>query len=102
MYEINERVILFGEWKWGNIIQSYIGATNVGSINIKYDSTFKSNSQEGPLVSRKLIGEEAAAGEEIGKFLMGSSVLAIVEVPNDFKWEVHDGQKVVYGMRLGY
>ena len=99
---MNERVVLKGEWKWGNIIQAYVGATNVGSIVINFDKELKTNTQEGPVVTSKLIGEDLAAGEEVGMFLMGSSVLAIVEVPADFVWEVTPGQTVKYGMRLGY
>ncbi len=68
-------MILKGEWKWGNIIQAYVGATNVGSIVINLDPELKTNTQEGPVISSKLIGEDLKAGQEVGKFLMGSSVL---------------------------
>ena len=69
---------------------------------INFDKELKTNTQKGPLISSKLIGDDLVAGEEVGMFLMGSSVVAIVEVPEDFKWEVTSGQTVKYGMRLGH
>lgn len=102
VYEVNERVLLKGEWTWGNLIQGYVGATSVGHIEIKFDKTLQQEKQEGPIVTTKLIGEDMAAGEEVGRFLMGSSVVAIVEVPNDFKWDVKEGDHVKYGQRIGH
>jgi phosphatidylserine decarboxylase len=103
VYEVNERVTLKGEWKWGNLIQSYVGATNVGTIQINLDPELNTrHTIDGPIVNNKLIGVDLQAGEEVGRFLMGSSVVAIVEVPNDFVWEVTVGQDVKYGMRIGH
>lgn len=102
VYEVNERVILKGEWKWGNLIQSYVGATSVGAIQVKLDKTLQEYKESGPILTTKLIGEDLAAGEEVGRFLMGSSVVCIVEVPLDFKWEIKEGDIVKYGQLIGH
>lgn len=99
---MNERVLLKGEWKWGNLIQSYVGATNVGNIEIKFDKTVQQKKQEGPTMSSQIVGEDLTAGEEVGRFLMGSSVVSIVEVPKDFVWDVKQGDTVKYGQRIGH
>lgn len=53
-------------------------------------------------MTTQIVGEDLVAGEEVGRFLMGSSVVAIVEVPKDFSWDVKEGDTVKYGQRIGH
>ena len=43
MYEGNERVSLFGEGLNGFLALVFVGATNVGSIQLHFDSDLKTN-----------------------------------------------------------
>ena len=104
VYEINERVMLKGYWQGGTLVQSYVGATNVGSISINKDPSILTTGhpdKDSPLIHKKNIEFGLKAGEEVGRFLMGSSVVVIVEVPENFKWEIQAGQTVRYGQRIG-
>jgi phosphatidylserine decarboxylase len=43
VYETNERVAIFGEWKYGLMSMVFVGATNVGSIVLNFDKELKTN-----------------------------------------------------------
>jgi phosphatidylserine decarboxylase len=38
VYEGNERVVLQGEWKGGFMFITFVGAMNVGSMTVNFDS----------------------------------------------------------------
>lgn len=43
VFKNNERVNLFGSWAQGFFMTSFVGALNVGSIKLNFDSTLKTN-----------------------------------------------------------
>lgn len=112
LFILNERVALLGRWRYGFFSMIPVGATNVGSIRINFDTELRTNVKEQrPLAgtyseasygkaSRLLGGQPLSKGEEMGGFLLGSTIVLVWESP-EFAFEVKPGQKVKVGQRLG-
>lgn len=112
LFILNERVALLGRWRYGFFSMIPVGATNVGSIRINFDTELRTNVKEQrPLAgtyseasygkaSRLLGGQPLSKGEEMGGFLLGSTIVLVWESP-EFAFEVKPGQKVKVGERLG-
>ena len=107
LFTLNERVVLLGRWRWGFFSYTPVGATNVGSIKINFDSELRTNSlttdtaadraaeeasQRGEPYSgfaeatyhqaSKILGGYALRkGEEMGGFQLGSSIVMVFEAP---------------------
>ncbi|KAL2871868.1 phosphatidylserine decarboxylase 1 [Aspergillus lucknowensis] len=107
LFTLNERVVLLGRWRWGFFSYTPVGATNVGSIKINFDSELRTNSlttdtaadraaaeaaQRGEQypgfteatylhASRTLGGHPLQRGEEMGGFQLGSSIVLVFEAP---------------------
>ena len=107
LFTLNERVALLGRWRWGFFSYTPVGATNVGSIKINFDSELRTNSfttdtaadmaaalavQRGEPyhgfveatyhhASRTLGGHALNRGEEMGGFQLGSSIVLVFEAP---------------------
>ena len=100
LFSINERVVTYIQCDLGLVAVVMIGATNVGKISVVYD-TFISNAAA---VNRTAIRDYStpipiAAGDRLGTFHMGSSVVVLVE-PGKVDVErvrLHRGKKVQYG-----
>jgi phosphatidylserine decarboxylase len=129
VYEKNERVSLFGDWIKGLMCMVFVGALNVGSIDLNFDKDLQTNTklkmpfsntdvklytQEGgdgnKLTNQELLeiskGNAASPvqvtkGEEMGKFNLGSTIVLVFEASPDFEWNVQPGDKVEYGQLLG-
>ena len=43
VFKSNERVSILGEWVYGFLAVSFVGATNVGSIKLHFDDSLKTN-----------------------------------------------------------
>ncbi|CAO1613020.1 unnamed protein product [Sympodiomycopsis kandeliae] len=112
LFILNERVALLGRWRYGFFSMIPVGATNVGSIKINFDTELRTNLREQrPLAgtyseatynsaSRLLGGQPLSKGEEMGGFLLGSTVVLVWESP-DFAFEIEPGQKIKMGEKLG-
>ena len=117
LFTLNERVVLLGRWRWGFFSFTPVGATNVGSIKINFDSELRTNSlttdtaadraaeeasDRGEPYSgfaeatyaqaSKLLGGHALRkGEEMGGFQLGSSIVLVFEAPKGHRKSVDDG-----------
>jgi phosphatidylserine decarboxylase len=107
LFTLNERVVLLGRWKYGFFSYTPVGATNVGSIKINFDSELRTNSlttdtaadrdaaaakERGEpysgfseatyaKASKVLGGHALRRGEEMGGFQLGSSIVLVFEAP---------------------
>ncbi|KJA20861.1 hypothetical protein HYPSUDRAFT_88432 [Hypholoma sublateritium FD-334 SS-4] len=113
LFVLNERVALLGRWKHGFFGMVPVGATNVGSIVVNFDTELRTNIRGRPPppgtyteavysgASPILRGQPLAPAEEMGGFRLGSTIVLVFEAPEDFEFSVHAGQKVRVGQRLG-
>ncbi len=128
VYEKNERVSLFGDWVKGLMCMVFVGALNVDSIDLNFDSDLQTNrklkmpftntdvkvyseqagQEEVEAESQNLLEKKINAkgvniekGEEIGKFNLGSTIVLVFEASPDFEWKVEPGQAVKYRESIG-
>lgn len=89
-----------------------VGATNVGSIRINFDADLRTNKRlRHPVgtymeavyskASSLLKGQPLRAGEEMGGFRLGSTIVLIFEAPKDFQFSVKEGEKIKVGEPIG-
>ncbi|GAD95734.1 phosphatidylserine decarboxylase proenzyme 1, mitochondrial precursor [Paecilomyces variotii No. 5] len=107
LFTLNERVVLLGRWRWGFFSYTPVGATNVGSIKINFDSELRTNSlttdtaadRAAALAAKRgerysgfaeatyrhaskiLGGHPLKRGEEMGGFQLGSTIVLVFEAP---------------------
>ena len=117
LFTLNERVVLLGRWRWGFFSFTPVGATNVGSIKINFDSELRTNSlttdtaadraaeeaaKRGEVysgyaeatyakASRLLGGHALRRGEEMGGFQLGSSIVLVFEAPQGRRKSLDEG-----------
>ncbi|WFD33638.1 phosphatidylserine decarboxylase [Malassezia cuniculi] len=112
LFLLNERVALLGRWRHGFFGMVPVGATNVGSIRINFDRELRTNIRGGAssgtvaaakydTASRLLGGQPLDKGDEMGGFLLGSTIVLVFEAPPDFAFKVKAGDKVHVGEALG-
>jgi len=104
IFTINERVAYFGKWKFGALHYVAIGAYNVGSIHVNCDPELETNKKEfkdlDHTYEEKEIKHHCKKGEEFGRFNAGSTIVMIVEAPEEAKWSVQNGDRVKMGQDL--
>lgn len=145
LFTLNERVVLIGRWRWGFFSYTPVGATNVGSIVVNFDRELRTNSLTTDTAADRA-AEEAAErgepysgfaeatydgashllgghalkkGEEMGGFMLGSTIVMVFEAPKGrrksfdegfgggervggWRWCVEKGQKIKVGQAIGY
>ncbi|KAL1952380.1 hypothetical protein VTO73DRAFT_1529 [Trametes versicolor] len=114
LFVLNERVALLGRWRHGFFSMVPVGATNVGSIKINFDTDLRTNvgrRRDHPVgtfteavyagASPLLNGQPLARGDEMGGFCLGSTIVLVFEAPHDFAFAVGAGEKVKVGQALG-
>merc|ERR1719195_1499595 len=106
---VNERVVLSGHWRYGQLHFAAVAAANVGNIFLDFDARLKTNRLRdvavhcGGDVSSKMYHEgiRLEAGASVGGFRLGSTVVLVFEAPQDFRWKVGVGDSVRVGQPLG-
>lgn len=99
LFSVNERVATYIDSPFGLVAVVMIGATNVGKISVVYDS-FISNTPRSKTAMRDYEPPiPIQAGDRLGTFHMGSSVVVLLE-PGRIdvgKVRLEAGKKVQYG-----
>lgn len=100
LFSINERVVTYIDCELGRVAVVMIGATNVGKISVVYDS-FISNAASANRTAVRNYSPSIAirAGDRLGTFHMGSSVVVLLE-PGRIDLDrvrLSTGKKVQYG-----
>ncbi|KAG6541833.1 hypothetical protein Mapa_016849 [Marchantia paleacea] len=125
LYVVNERVVLEGRWSQGFMAMAAVGATNVGSIELKFEPELKTNIPKVGLslatINSRTYGEnglKVKAGEEVAVFNLGSTVVLVFEAPSvetedlsahqrsrsksrSFRFTVANGERIKMGQALG-
>ncbi|KAM7533298.1 hypothetical protein Aperf_G00000126308 [Anoplocephala perfoliata] len=115
VFTINERVAYLGEWRYGFMSLTAVGATGVGSVvaagsldpclsTNQRRSTSKEATEPGLHFHERIIPaamEKIPVGAPFGLFKMGSSIVLVFEAPaKGFEWSVKPGDKVKFGQAL--
>jgi len=114
LFVLNERVALLGRWRHGFFSMVPVGATNVGRIVINFDKDLRTNSSTRPekpgrfteanyaSASRLLGGHPLQAFDEVGGFMLGSTIVMVFEAPENFHFTAVKGAKCKVGESLGH
>ncbi|KAG1857046.1 phosphatidylserine decarboxylase-domain-containing protein [Suillus subluteus] len=89
LFVLNERVALLGRWKFGFFGMIPVGATNVGSIKINFDTALRTNVRGRPPPPGTY--NEAVYSAADGGFCLGSTIVLVFEAP---KTKVKVGNRV--------
>jgi phosphatidylserine decarboxylase len=123
LFALNERVVLMGQWPEGFFSLTAVGAYNVGSISLNFDTSLKTNQITRDYTCANLeyfswngVGSHAyernyreesggqditaLKGDECGQFHFGSTVVLIFEAP-DFHFDIQPGDYVQMGQKIG-
>lgn len=109
VFSVNERVVLSGTWQFGQLHLVAVGAANVGNIFLDFDAKLKTNRMRditnhcgGDLSAKKYPeGVRLGAGDAVGGFRLGSTVVLVFEATEGFCWRVTEGDTVRVGQPIG-
>lgn len=103
LFAINERLVTYIQTKYGHIALVKVGATNVGSIKVKYDSNIKTNTSgcRRKVCSMYESGIAFNKGDELAHFEFGSTVILLFE-PGKVEWLIESiaDQKLILGQGI--
>jgi len=100
LFELNERVVCLGEWEHGFFSLVAVGATNVGSIKINFDSdleTNKSKLEKKTFHQKRFHDTVVKKGDYFGEFNLGSTIVLVFEAPEDLALNLKHEQIVKMG-----
>jgi phosphatidylserine decarboxylase len=110
LFEANERVVLLGSYadekgRSFPLVYAAVGATNVGSVAMKFDPALVTNASKDVLGTshRHRFAPSPVRlrrGEEVGFFRMGSTVVMVFAADPSFKFGVAPGDAVKLGQKL--
>lgn len=93
LYLVNERVVVEIATDLGAVAVVFVGAMNVGSIELSFDSIVKGNDGQPFLEKVYEVPREIKKGEELGMFRMGSTVVTLFSP--EFRRRHEDGMTAV-------
>ena len=104
LFSINERVVTYLDSpRFGRVAVVMIGATNVGKISVTYDAFLSNEARARTTAIRNYHPPRPLqAGDRLGTFHMGSSVVVLIE-PNRIdveKVRLESGKKVRHGAAI--
>lgn len=96
LFAINERIIVEVDTAKGPVAVVMVGATNVGQMSLSFDPFIKSNVPGGKDVVKKNYSPavEIQAGDELGTFHMGSTVVVVYSKEFQVNWDKEFGAPV--------
>lgn len=107
LFCMNERVVLNGHWRHGFFSLCAVAATNVGDVAIDIDPQLHTNLKR---IQRKVQNPAVAsctefnhtyfAGERIGEFRLGSTIVLVFESPKTIEFAFKAGDHLRYGQSL--
>lgn len=111
-FTVNERVVYSGSWEHGALYFAAVAAYNVGNIRLAHEPDLRTNEWRTQLhylggdINTKWHQSEneglhVQSGEHLGEFRLGSTVVLLFESPEDYQWDVKEGDSVKVGDRLG-
>lgn len=77
LFILNERVVVEIETNRGLVSVVFVGATNVGSIELAFDASLKTNRLFSKNIFTKTYEQPIEKGQELGLFRMGSTVVVV-------------------------
>jgi phosphatidylserine decarboxylase len=109
LFGVNERIVVYLQTDLGEVAVVFVGALNVGKIELTFDQEIYSQdfvtSAKAPREKIYPKPIETQAGDELGFFRMGSTV--VVFYPSNYssvipleEWISKAGQSVLYGQAL--
>jgi len=103
LFNINERIFTFINSKYGEVAVCKVGATNVGKISLSYHNTRtnKTFRKKKEISFPEKEQKEIKAGDEVGIFHLGSTVILLFEkdMVSFDKFEI--GSKIKMGKKIG-
>lgn len=103
LFARNERLITYIQASWGEFGLIKVGATNVGSIHVTYDSEISTNQRTEKKLDHKHYhpAHQLKKGEELGRFEFGSTVILLFQ-PGHIEWAIEQkpGTRVQMGQEL--
>jgi phosphatidylserine decarboxylase len=80
-----------------------VGATNVGSIRVQFDRDLKTNTRKKFSCDEFVFNNKLAfeKGQHFGLFNLGSTIVLVFEAPENFRFGVRPGQRLLMGQAIG-
>ena len=106
VFSVNERVVLSGTWSQGQMHYAAVAAHGVGNMNMSFEKNLRTNDVRtvpvycGGDIRVRPFDQSFTAGEEVGMFKLGSTIVLIFEASDNMEWAVNSGDKVKMGELL--
>ena len=106
IFTVNARVVLGGTWSQGNMWYTAVAAHGVGNIKLSFENKLRTNDARtvpvycGGDIRNRTFDQQLKAGEEVGMFKLGSTIVMVFEASKNMQWTVKEGDLVKVGQLL--